>query len=108
MNYRITGFGIEIMNKDIAKCNFEDAQQMCEEIGERWRLPKGEECFAIFSVKEFGCGNFHDSFYWVSDPVSDLVLTNDSRMRSIFRPDRFFVATRSKNDLYYVRLVRDI
>lgn len=104
MNYRITGFGIEIMDKDIAKCNFEDAKQMCEEIGEGWRLPKGEECFGIFSVKEFGCGNFHDSFYWVSDPV----LTNDPNKRSIFRLDRFFVATRSNNDLYYVRLVRDI
>jgi hypothetical protein len=104
MNYRISGFGIEIMNKDIAKCNFEDAKEIIGEIGEGWRLPKAEECFAIFSLKQLECGNFHDSFYWISDPV----MTNDPRMRHIFRPDKFFVATRSKNDLYYVRPVRDI
>lgn len=104
MNYRISGLGIEVIGHDYGRVNFDTALKIEKELGEGWRIPNSDECFAILSVKEFGCGNFHDSFYWVSDPVS----TDNSRMRSIFRPDRSFVATRSKNDLYFVRFVRDI
>jgi hypothetical protein len=102
--YTISDLKIEIMLQNHGRIDFEGANQLVEKIGEGWRLPTGEEASIIFPLKKLDCGNILDSFYWISDPDE----FGNPRMAKIYRPDRLFIATRSRKDLYFVKLVRDI
>ncbi len=104
-SFFISGLGIEVMSEDLGKGPYSLAKSWEEEASVNgWRLPTPDECFALWSVKQMGCGNIKDYFYWTGEPHQD----KGERLAYIFRMDDPFLATRSKKDFYYVRLVRNI
>ncbi len=107
--FRISGLGIEVMSNDIGKGNYRFAEQAVRRASnEGWRLPTSEEFFSLWSVKQLGCGNIKDYYYWTIDE-KELVRYGDSeRYAFIFKMDTPFVGRRSVEEYYYVRLVRDL
>lgn len=101
----ISGLGIEVMGEDLGKGPYSLVKSWEEKASiNGWRLPTSDECFALWSIKQMGCGNIKDHFYWTGEHHPD----KEGRLAYIFRMDNHFLATRSKSDFYYVRLVRDI
>jgi len=97
----ISGLGIEVMSHDIFKGQLELTSILNGRDYDRWRLPTPDECFCFWSLKQLDTGNFHDWYYWCEDDPS-------VSLARIFKMDVPFVATRSRYDHYYIRLVRDI
>jgi len=103
--FYISGLGIEVMGQDIGKGNYATALQSAETGAlEGWRLPNADECFALWSIKQEGCGDIKDSYYWTNVPHGD----PKEILKYVFKMDKPFLGTRSKEDLYYIRLVRSI
>ena len=107
--FRISGLGIEVMCNDIGKGDYGFAEQAVRRASnEGWRLPTSEECFALWGLKQLGCGNIKDYYYWTTDE-KELARYGDSKGYAfIFKMDTPFVGRRSVKDYYYVRLVRDL
>jgi hypothetical protein len=105
----VSGLGIEVMGEDIVKASYEIAKEI-EKITstEGWRLPKADECFVLWSIKQSGCGNIKDSYYWTGEERDASSYGDKDRMAFMFKMDTPFLGTRSKQDFYYIRLVRDI
>ena len=99
----ISGLGIEVMGEDIGKASYSSALQAQEEgSSEGWRLPNGDECFALWSLKQQGTGNIKDYYYWTSVPHFKIGTAYK------FKMDKPFLGTRSKQDYYFIRLVRNV
>ena len=72
-NIRLTGFGIEIYNRDFIGITWDLAVSTANNLGEGWRLPTPEEMSIIRSLKGIkGIGNFPiyiestNPYYWTS------------------------------------------
>lgn len=106
--FYISGLGIEVMGEDVGKGSYATALQFVEAGSlEGWRLPNADECFALWSIKQFGCGNIKDSYYWTGEERIVHSYAPGS-MGFMFKMDKPFLGTRSKKDFYYIRLVRSI
>ena len=105
----VSGLGIEVMSEDIVKGSYEIAKEV-EKIAssEGWRLPKADECFVLWGIKQFDCGNIKDSYYWTGEERDASSYVDKDRMAFMFKMDTPFLGTRSKQDFYYIRLVRNI
>jgi hypothetical protein len=105
----VSGLGIEVMGEDIVKASYEIAKE-AEKIAssEGWRLPKADECFVLWSIKQFDCGNIKDWYYWTGEERDASSYGDKDKMAFMFRMDIALLGTRSKQDSYYIRLVRNI
>lgn len=99
----ISGLGIEVMGEDIGKGSYSTALQASDfGSSEGWRLPSAEECFVLWSLKQRGTGNIKDYYYWTN------VRHFKETTAYMFKMDKPFLGTRSKQDYYFIRLVRNV
>ena len=99
----ISGLGIEVMGEDIGKGSYSTALQ-AQDFGssEGWRLPDDDECFALWSLKQVGTANIKDYYYWTN------VRHFKETTAYVFKMDKPFLGSRSKQDYYFIRLVRNV
>jgi hypothetical protein len=100
----VSGLGIEVMANDMGKANYYETEEYFLKplSSEGWRLPSENEGFILWTIKQEGAGNIKDYYYWTGERHFN------PDMAYIFRMDEPFLASRSKEDLYFVRLVRSI
>ena len=60
---------LEVMPIDIGKGHYNDYMEVCEKLGNGWRLPTKDELNFLFKNK-FQLGRYNSS-YWSSTPVTD-------------------------------------
>ena len=90
----------EVYTKDLGQHNWEDANKVCADLGDGWRLPTREELHLMWlNIKSIG--NFAAAEYWSS-----------SEFNSNYAWVQYFAngsqASYFKSNTYYVRPVRDI
>jgi len=94
--------GIELMEDDLPqKLSWTDAQTYISTIGENWRLPKTNEFSIIYNLYKLRIGGFKPHRYWAKESSGDVAWYHDLRVG--FSPHLL-----NKNELHYIRLVRDI
>ena len=61
---------LEVANKDLpGLLNFEEAQSVCDSMGEGWRLPEREELQAMrLQLHRKKQGDFQNKWYWSATP----------------------------------------
>jgi hypothetical protein len=57
--------GIEVMTDDLGKMNWYEAKEVCDKLGDGWRLPTKDEFIILYSNRK-SIGGFKDGAYWSS------------------------------------------
>lgn len=90
----------EVYPEDLGKHTWEDAKKVCEELGDRWRLPTREELHLMWLNRDI-IGGFINSYYWSSSEIfNNLAWSQDFNFGS--------QDYNGKYGTYYVRPVRDV
>jgi hypothetical protein len=66
------GNEVIIFETDLGKLNWKEANELCEKLGNGWRLPNTEELRLMYNnlhLKKLG--NFENNYYWSSEIKSD-------------------------------------
>ncbi len=66
------GNEIKVFEFDLGRYNWKEANDLCKELGDNWRLPTTEELRLIY--ENLHCkkiGNFEDDIYWSSETLTD-------------------------------------
>lgn len=66
------GNEIKVFEFDLGKFSWKEANELCKELGDNWRLPTTDELRLIY--ENLHCkklGNFEDDIYWSSEILSD-------------------------------------
>lgn len=94
---------LEIMALDLPdQMSWYDVDAEIEALGGNgWRLPYNEEFKIIYDLSKLGIGNFKKARYWAYSSYSPDAWYYDLSVG--YSPH-----VSAQNDLYYVRLVRDI
>jgi hypothetical protein len=90
----------EVYHKDLGEHNWEDAKKVCEDLGDGWRLPTREELHFMW-INRRTVGDFANNYYWSYSEVN-----SKSAWYQDFSTGR--QSNNYKNDICYVRAVRDI
>ena len=68
---------LEVMKKSLGTMNWKDADNLCKNIGEGWRLPNKSELYKLY-INSHKIGGFSDGFYWSSTLKYNLILENQA------------------------------
>jgi hypothetical protein len=90
----------EVYSEDLGEHNWEDAKKVCEDLGDGWRLPTREELHFMW-INRRTVGDFANNYYWSYSEVN-----SKSAWYQDFSTGR--QSNNYKNDICYVRAVRDI
>jgi hypothetical protein len=90
----------EVYPEDLGEHNWEDAKKVCEDLGDGWRLPTREELHFMW-INRRTVGDFANNYYWSYSEVN-----SKSAWYQDFSTGR--QSNNYKNDICYVRAVRDI
>ena len=100
---KLEEIGIEVMNEDLGKMNWEEAIKACAELGDGWRLPTIDELNQMFSEYENLLEGFKSKILWSSYEED----SNDNA-RSLDFFDFGFTNHTTKNEVCFVVAVRDL
>ena len=101
---KFKNIGLEIMTKTFGPMNWNEAQALCDSMGNGWRLPKGDEFNKLGRLRTL-IGGINKGDYWgkeIDEDYAFLVFLNETINSN---PDANKYSL--KNKLALVRLVRD-
>jgi len=88
----------EVYPEDLGKHNWEAAKKVCEDLGDRWRLPTREELHLMWVHRDY-IGGFAAAYYWSSSESGN----NYAWYQSFNSGSQY---NYGKNATLYVRAVR--
>ena len=90
----------EVYPKDLGQYTWNYAKELCEDLGDGWRLPTREELHLIWLNKD-NIGGFAAAYYWSSSENYN----STAWVQSFHNGYQSF---NPKSNAYYVRAVRDV
>jgi len=102
-------YNFEVMEKDLGKMTWVDANKACEKLGEGWILPTIEELTLIFYNRDKIGGFFERAYYWSSTDAS----AGEEEIFFVFGygegdVDILSSTNSNRSRPHYVRAVRDL
>ena len=92
---------LEIMAKDLGQMEWDEVNQKCAELGDKWRLPTKEELNLLYINKE-SIGGFDNYEYWSSEQEG---AQNDAWVQFFGNGYQY---TNDEAEIPNARLVRDL